>query len=75
MRVAEEHESGTGLIAAVEAGRGVALVPSSLACMVGPRLKLIPLKPTAPPIPVGAMWLKKNEGETVKQFVAAAGRK
>ncbi len=34
-KIAEEHEGGTGIIAAVEAGRGIALVPSSLACIVG----------------------------------------
>ncbi len=69
---AEEHEGGTGIIAAVEAGRGIALVPSSLACMVGTRVKLIPLKPVLPPIPVGALWLKANDSELVKKFVAAA---
>ena len=69
---AEEHEGGTGIIAAVEAGRGVALVPSSLACIVGTRVKLIPLKPALPPIPVGALWLKKNETANVKNFIAAA---
>jgi LysR family transcriptional regulator, benzoate and cis,cis-muconate-responsive activator of ben and cat genes len=68
----EEHEGGTGLIAAVEAGRGVALVPSSLLCMVGERLKLIPLKPALPPIPVGAVWLKDNQSEMAKKFIAAA---
>ena len=71
----EEHEGGTGLIAAVEAGRGVALVPSSLLCMVGARLKLIPLKPALPPIPVGAVWLKDNQSEMVKKFIAAARAK
>ncbi len=69
---AEEHEGGTGIIAAVEAGRGIALVPSSLACMVGTRVKLIPLKPALPPIPVGALWLKANDSELVKKFAAAA---
>ena len=72
--VVEEHEGGTGIVAAVEAGRGVALVPSSLACMVGERLKLIPLKPALPPIPVGAVWLKENESELVKRFIAVAGK-
>ena len=72
LRFTEEHEGGNSLIAAVEAGRGLALVPSSLACMVGPRLKLIPLKPALPPIPVGAVWLKENDSELVKQFIAAA---
>jgi len=37
--------------------------------MVGERLKLIPIKPTLPPIPVGAVWLKENESELVKRFV------
>jgi DNA-binding transcriptional LysR family regulator len=72
LNFAEEHEDGTSIIAAVEAGRGIALVPSSLACMVGTRVKLIPLKPALPPIPVGALWLKANDSEMVKKFVAAA---
>jgi DNA-binding transcriptional LysR family regulator len=71
-RFTEEHDGGNSLIAAVEAGRGLALVPSSLACMVGARLKLIPLKPALPPIPVGAVWLRENDSELVKQFIAAA---
>ena len=70
---AEEHEGGTSIIAAVEAGRGIALVPSSLACIVGARVKLIPLKLALPPIRVGAVRLKKNESEQVKKFIAAAG--
>ncbi len=69
---AEEHEGGTSIIAAVEAGRGIALVPSSLACIVGARVKLIPLKPALPPIPVGAVWLKENDSKLVKKFIAAA---
>jgi DNA-binding transcriptional LysR family regulator len=71
-RFTEEHEGGNSLIAAVEAGRGVALVPSSLMCMVGARLKLIPLKPALPPIPVGAVWLKENGSELVQKFITAA---
>jgi LysR family transcriptional regulator, benzoate and cis,cis-muconate-responsive activator of ben and cat genes len=72
---AEEHEGGTGIITAVEAGRGIALVPSSLACIVGTRVKLIPLKPALPPIPVGAVWRKDSEIELVKNFIAAARAK
>ena len=70
---AEEHEGGTSIIAAVEAGRGIALVPSSLACIVGTRVKLIPLKPALPPILVGALWLRENDSELVKKFIATAG--
>lgn len=69
---AEEHEGGTSIIAAVEAGRGIALVPSSLACIVGTRVKLLPLKPALPPIRVGAVWVKENESELMKKFIAAA---
>ena len=69
---AEEHEGGTGIIAAVEAGRGIALVPSSLACIVGTRVKLLSLKPALPLIPVGAVWRKEPETELVKNFIAAA---
>ena len=69
---AEEHEGGTSIIAAVEAGRGIALVPSSLACLVGARVNLLPLKPALPPIRVGAVWLKENESDLVKRFIAAA---
>src|ERR1700691_670401 len=43
--LAEEHDSVTSLIAAVEAGRGVAIAPESLRCLAGPRLKLLSLQP------------------------------
>jgi len=71
-RIAGEHDGVTSLIAAVEAGRGFALVPGCVACMVGPRLKLLPLRPALPPIPVVAIWRKESETEPVKNFIAAA---
>jgi DNA-binding transcriptional LysR family regulator len=43
-----------------------------LKCIVGTRLKLIPLKPELPPIPVGAVWRKDDETEPVRAFIAAA---
>jgi DNA-binding transcriptional LysR family regulator len=72
---AEEHEGGSGVVTAVEAGRGIALVPSSLACIVGTRVKLIPLQPALPPISVGAVWVKENDSELVGKFIAAASLK
>ena len=42
-RIVGEHDSVTSLIAAVESGHGFALVPECLACMVGGRLKVIPV--------------------------------
>lgn len=68
-RVAEEHDGITSLIAAVEAGRGFALVSESTVCLAGQRVKLIPVA-GVPPIHVGAVW--KNESPLVEKFIAAA---
>src|SRR5665213_1067433 len=73
-RIADEHDSVTSLIAAVESGRGFALVPGCVACMAGPRLKLLALRPALPPIPVVAIWRKESETEPVKSFITAAKR-
>jgi len=70
VRIAEEHDGVTSIIAAVESGRGFALVPQCVECMAGPRVKIIPLSPAPPLIPVGAAW--KNGAGAVKEFVAAA---
>jgi len=71
-RLAGEHDGITSLIADVEVGRGFALVPSCVACMAGPRLKLVPLRPALPLIPVAAVWRQELETELVKNFIAAA---
>jgi LysR family transcriptional regulator, benzoate and cis,cis-muconate-responsive activator of ben and cat genes len=51
----EEYDGATGLIAAVEAGRGIAIVTTSMRCMAGPRLRLIPLRPVPGQAIVGAL--------------------
>jgi DNA-binding transcriptional LysR family regulator len=70
-RISEEHDGVTSIIAAVEAGRGLALVPSCVACMVGPRLKLVPLQEAAAEIVVGAAWKSRSATGIVAQFIAA----
>jgi DNA-binding transcriptional LysR family regulator len=70
--IAEEHDGVNSIIAAVESGRGFALVPTSIACMVGPRLKLIPIEAGPAPIPVVAVWRTKDVSDLVGKFVAAA---
>jgi LysR family transcriptional regulator, benzoate and cis,cis-muconate-responsive activator of ben and cat genes len=57
-RIAEEHDGATSLIAAIESGTGVAIVPRSFSCFTGPRLKLLPLSPRPEPIVIGAVWAK-----------------
>ncbi len=70
--LAEEHDSSTSLIAAVEAGRGVALVPASLGCLAGPRLKLRGLTPSPEPLTVGLARRKGAPSKWVDAFEAAA---
>ena len=72
LRIAEEHDSVTSLIAAVEAGNGVALTPESLTCISGPRLKLIPFSPAAKPLIVGAAWSRLGLNATAKRFLSCA---
>jgi DNA-binding transcriptional LysR family regulator len=68
---AEECDSATSLIAAVEAGRGIALVPLSLRCLAGPRLKLLPITPAPPPVILGALS-RRPPSALVAGFIAAA---
>lgn len=67
--IAEEHDSATSLIAAVEAGRGVAIVPSSLACLAGPRLKLVEIQPAPAPLVVGVMYEPKRLSPAAERLV------
>ena len=71
-QIVEEHDSATSLIAAVEAGRGVALVSQRLDCLAGPRLKVRPLQPAPPPLVVGIVRKKETNSSATHNFVAAA---
>lgn len=70
-RFLEEHDGVTSLITGIEAGHGIAIVPSCLACLAGPRLRLIPLKPAGTPIVVGVL-ANENPSALVKEFVQQA---
>jgi DNA-binding transcriptional LysR family regulator len=72
LRIAEEHDSVSSLIAAVEAGNGVAIAPQSLSCTAGPRLKLIPLSPTPEPLGIGAAWSKSGLTTAAERFLRCA---
>lgn len=52
-RIAEEHDSSSSLIAAIEAGRGIALVPETFSCFAGVRLVLRRLTGAVAPFVVG----------------------
>jgi DNA-binding transcriptional LysR family regulator len=71
--IAEEHDSATSLMAAVEAGSGVALVLEPFKCFVGSRVKLVPF--SAPPVVVGAAFRKSpTASRHVESFLAVAKR-
>lgn len=71
-RIVEEHDSVSSLIAAIEAGSGVAIAPQSLNCTAGPRLKLIPFSPPATSLIVGAVWIKDRLNSTAERFLKLA---
>lgn len=73
-QIAEEHDSVTSLIAAVESGRGVAIVTESLRCMVGERLVLRPLSPSPEPFCVGVVTPIAVGHPATENFVEALVR-
>jgi DNA-binding transcriptional LysR family regulator len=66
-----EYDGATGLITAVESGRGIALVAATLGCLSGPRLALLPLRPGVPSLGMGALW-PVGASDLVENFVRAA---
>ncbi|MCI0538173.1 MAG: LysR substrate-binding domain-containing protein [Verrucomicrobiales bacterium] len=71
-RIAEEHDSAASMIAAIEAGCGLAMAPQSLICSTGPRLKLIPLSPTPEPLIIGGAWFKAGLTVPAERFLKCA---
>lgn len=71
-RVVQEYDSAMSLIAAVEAGRGVALDFETLALIAGERVVLRPLRPAPPPLPVSVAYRADGISATTAAFVAAA---
>jgi len=73
-QIVEEHDSITSLIAAVESGRGVAVMAQPLNGLASPRLKIRPLQPAPPPLAVGIAHRKKFRSKITDNFIEAAKR-
>lgn len=71
-RIIEEHDSVSGLIAAVESGAGVAIVTETLTCTAGVRLKLIPISPRLAPLMIGLIFVRKGLSAAGEQFLKCA---
>lgn len=69
--IAERHDSSTSLIAAVEAGRGVALIAQGFELLAGPRVKVRALEPAPPAISVGVAHRKRKVSAVADKFLAA----
>jgi DNA-binding transcriptional LysR family regulator len=72
LRITEEHDSVASLIAALESGNGVALVSETIACISGPRLKLIPITPAPEPIVIVAAWQENGLSPEAEKFLQCA---
>jgi len=71
-KIVEEYHSPMSLIAAVEAGRGVALDFQSLSFIAGDRLVLRPLSPAPLPLPIAIACHTDGVSAATAAFVAAA---
>jgi len=60
-QIAEENDSTSSVIAAVEAGRGVAVVAQGFICLAGLRVKVRPLTPAPPAIVFGIAYRKRRQ--------------
>ncbi len=73
-RIVEEYDSITSLIAAVESGRGVAVIAQPLNGFASPRLRIRPLQPAPPPLAVGIAYCRRFRSKTTDHFIDAARR-
>ncbi len=67
--VIEEYDDGVGVVTALEAGSGVAVLPQSLELTTGSRLKLIPIVPAPSPLVIGVAWVPARITPTAEQFL------
>lgn len=68
-RIVEEHDGVSSLVSAVAAGAGVAVVPDSMSCVAGGRLKLVPLTPAPQALIIGVIQPKDRLSPAAKGFL------
>lgn len=71
-RITGEHDGINSLVAAVEAGSGVALLSYSVACIAGPRVKLVEISPPPKPVVLGAAWTREGVTGAAELFIRHA---
>jgi DNA-binding transcriptional LysR family regulator len=73
-QIVEELDSMTSLIAAVESGRGVAVIAQPFNGLGSSRLKIRPLQPAPLPLGVGIAYRRKFRSTATNNFIEAARR-
>jgi LysR family transcriptional regulator, benzoate and cis,cis-muconate-responsive activator of ben and cat genes len=71
-RVVQEQDSASALLASVESGRGVAVVPSCMAILAGGRVKLRSLHPLPDALAVGTACRLQKLSPAAQKFLQAA---
>jgi DNA-binding transcriptional LysR family regulator len=71
-RVVEEQDSASALLASVESGRGVAVVPTCMAILAGGRVKMRPLHPMPDTLVVGTACRSQKPSPAAHKFLQAA---
>jgi DNA-binding transcriptional LysR family regulator len=71
-RVVEEQDSASALLASVESGRGIAVVPACMAILAGGRVRLRPLHPLPAALAVGAVCRVQKPSAAAQKFLQAA---
>ena len=69
--IVEEHDGVSSLISGLEACDGVAVVPESISCIAGVRLKLVTLEPEPKPLSVGVVLRKDHLNAATNSFLGA----
>jgi LysR family transcriptional regulator, benzoate and cis,cis-muconate-responsive activator of ben and cat genes len=65
--IAVECDGATSLLAAVESGHGVALVPEVFRSLAGSRVKLRPIAPAPPPMILGCAYTTSSASTIAAQ--------
>jgi DNA-binding transcriptional LysR family regulator len=72
LRIAQECDGVSSVIAAVEAGRGISVAGECTMLMAGSRVAFIPFKPALPPLIVGICYRRKLAASPALQFITLA---
>lgn len=70
-KIVEEHDGVMSLLAAVESGRGAAVVAECVGLVAGARVRLKPLQPAPPPFVMGVVHRRRPSDPSVARFLAA----